>query len=232
MKNTYAIFDLDGTLIDYEGASHEAFMRVLARFNKKFSKELHSAIIGTHHDSWSRKIIDAHQLQDHITPTEFVQAYHDIIEELIPTIPMMPGAAELLRSLKANNIPVAIATSSSAKIVPKKISHHPIITECVDILVTGDDPLVRNGKPAPDIFLLAAERLGCPNNTSALKKCIVFEDSPFGVLGGLNAGMRTVALPDPRFLTEESLREHERVFSRARWRLTSLSEFSLPSSDS
>jgi beta-phosphoglucomutase-like phosphatase (HAD superfamily) len=61
------------------------------------------------------------------------------------------------------------------------------------VVVCGDDPRVRNGKPAPDIFLAAAADLGAPPET-----CVVVEDSPLGVAAAVAAGMRVVGFPDPR----------------------------------
>jgi pseudouridine-5'-monophosphatase len=61
------------------------------------------------------------------------------------------------------------------------------------VVVCGDDPQVRAPKPAPDIFLVAARRLGVPND-----HCVVVEDSPNGVLAAKRAGMQVIALPDPR----------------------------------
>jgi len=109
----------------------------------------------------------------------------------------MPGAHELLRKLKIAQIPIAIATSSVSHTVPLKLVHHPVFAECVDLIVTGDDPEIGNGKPSPDIFLLAAKRLGLHAN-----ECVVFEDSPSGVQAGVSAGMSTIAIPDYRYLGE------------------------------
>ena len=69
---------------------------------------------------------------------------------------------------------MAIATSSIKSSFDIKMKYHKNILQYMKVIVTGDE--VKNGKPAPDIFLLAAERLKMDP-----KKCIVFEDSPFGV---------------------------------------------------
>lgn len=200
-KMYYAIFDLDGTLLDFEGASLNAFRSVLAPYDRVFTKELHSAIIGTKDADWSVKVVHALGLEGVVNPESLVRAWHAAIDEAIPTMALMPGAEQLVRQLHASKIPIAIATSSSSFVVPKKLSHHPVLMECVSLIVTGDDSELKAGKPAPDIFLLAAKRLGCTDNSA----CVVFEDSPFGLLGGIAAGMRTVAIPDRRYLTTESM---------------------------
>jgi len=72
-----------------------------------------------------------------------------------------------------------------------KTQRHPWFAH-FDAIVCGDDPLVKNPKPAPDIFLAAARDLG-----AAPADCLVFEDSPFGVEAARAAGMQVIALPDP-----------------------------------
>jgi beta-phosphoglucomutase-like phosphatase (HAD superfamily) len=101
------------------------------------------------------------------------------------------------------NYPIAIATSSSRECFDKKMEYHKEVLSLftpsescgskTEAIVTGDE--VTNGKPAPEIFLKAAERINCDP-----AKCIVFEDSHLGVQGARAAGMFAVALPDARFL--------------------------------
>ena len=219
MKWEYAIFDLDGTLLDYEGASHEAIDIVLSEHGCRFSKELHSAIIGTKDVDWSRKLVSVLGLENVLQPTHLVHRYHEEIARLIPSMKLMPGVEQLVRSLHAKQIPMVIATSSSSHVVPRKLSFHSCLTECISEVVTGDQ--VTAGKPAPDIFFLAAKRLGCADAS----KCLVFEDSPFGVLAGLSAGMGTIAIPDARFLTEAALAEHGKIFNQATKVISSLQGF-------
>ena len=68
----------------------------------------------------------------------------------------------------------------------------------MDQIVVGDDPAIEKGKPAPDIYLLAAQRLGVDP-----QECIVFEDGMPGVQAGKAAGCFVVAVPDPRFKDDE-----------------------------
>ena len=81
-----------------------------------------------------------------------------------------------------------------------------------DAIVTADDPQVGAAKPAPDIFLVAAERLGIDP-----ADCLVFEDSPFGITAAKAAGMYAVAVPDPAMPDEK--------FTHADRRLQSLETF-------
>mmetsp|Transcript_15597 Transcript_15597/g.18215 ORF Transcript_15597/g.18215 Transcript_15597/m.18215 type:complete len:132 (+) Transcript_15597:3-398(+) len=121
-----------------------------------------------------------------------------------------------MERLAARNVPIAIATSSVRPSFDKKMAYHKRIAELAKVVVCGDDPELRRGKPNPDIFLLAAKRLG----NAAPEKCIVFEDSPAGIQGAKAAGMLAVALPDKRFNGKNAGKFH-----RADWVLNSLVEF-------
>ena len=109
---------------------------------------------------------------------------------------------------------MAIATSSPRHSFDKKMKYHQNILASMSAVVTGDE--CAHGKPAPDIFLEAARRLGCDP-----KQCIVFEDSPLGIEGAQRAGCRTVALPDPRM--PENLPTFERL--KPTWTLRAIGDF-------
>ena len=104
----------------------------------------------------------------------------------------MRGAQQLVRHLKQHQVPIAVGTSSSQMSFGEKITRHGDWFALFDTIVTADDPEVTAAKPAPDIFLTAARRLGV-----APGECLVFEDSPFGVTAAKAAGMRVLAVPDP-----------------------------------
>ena len=86
---------------------------------------------------------------------------------------------------------MAIATSSPRASFDKKMKHHPKILARMSAVVCGDE--IANGKPAPDIFLEAANLIECDP-----RRCVVFEDSPAGIQGAHAAGSLAVALPDAR----------------------------------
>lgn len=114
------------------------------------------------------------------------EARQYIIEHLV--VRYKPGAEELLKLLKANGIKLALASGSSKE----SIDHHLNAvgaTDFFDAIVPGT--AVQNGKPAPDIFLLAAHKLGV-----APKDCYVLEDSSNGIVAGYNAGMKCIGIPD------------------------------------
>lgn len=191
------IFDVDGTLIDYEGASHTALRRPVERRGRPYSWQLHAKIIGTIPDDWSRIILaEAGIPPEELTQAQYISEYFEEIASLYSSIPAWPGCVALLEKLQSAGFPMAMATSSPRASFDKKMQHHAALVTKMAAVVTGDE--VRRGKPAPDIFLEAARRLGCDP-----RKCIVFEDAPFGITGAHAAGCLAVALPDPRMPMNE-----------------------------
>jgi beta-phosphoglucomutase-like phosphatase (HAD superfamily) len=102
--------------------------------------------------------------------------------------PLLPGVEALLRDAKAFGLGRAVASSSSCGWVDGWLRRHAV-RDLLDVVVARDD--VRNVKPDPELFLLAASRLGVEPGA-----CVVFEDSPNGMRAALAAGMRCVAVPN------------------------------------
>uniref|UniRef100_A0A8D8KQM0 Probable pseudouridine-5'-phosphatase n=1 Tax=Culex pipiens TaxID=7175 RepID=A0A8D8KQM0_CULPI len=129
--------------------------------------------------------------------------------------PLLKGAERLVRHLHQHNIPIALATSSGADSVEVKIKNHQELFALFNHKVMGSsDAEVKEGKPAPDIFLVAAKRF--PDSPKP-DQCLVFEDAPNGVTAGVSAGMQVVMVPDPHISEEQ--RKHATVV------LGSLEEF-------
>ncbi|HEY6877033.1 MAG TPA: HAD family phosphatase, partial [Polyangiales bacterium] len=129
---------------------------------------------------------------------------HALFEDAQP----MPGAQALIAALRARGIPFAIATSGHRAITMHKLAKHAFLREA-DVIVCGDDRRLVNPKPAPDIFLLAAQELGADPT-----RCLAVEDSLNGLRAALAAGMRTVALVDPRWgFAPDAFAEAERVIA-------------------
>ena len=108
------------------------------------------------------------------------------------TIPIFEGVKPLLTELKAMNFQLALATSSVSRLIQPFLQRHDI-EKLFDVIITGE--MVKNGKPHPDIYLLAAQKCGVE-----AKNSIVVEDALAGLQAGRSAGAFTIAIPDARWL--------------------------------
>lgn len=116
-----------------------------------------------------------------VSVDEFQKEYKEVSLKRLSNVDLMPGAERLVRHLHAHNIPIAIGTSSGAESVAIKTKNHMEVFKLFHHYVMGSsDPEVKEGKPAPDIFLLAAKRFPNPPEP---KMCLVLEDAPNGVQG-------------------------------------------------
>jgi riboflavin kinase len=122
------------------------------------------------------------------TAQEFFERTIPLMKQRYASIPELPGASRLLEYIRRHQIPVALATSSLRLSMQMKIGAHKGWPELFAASVVGEDVL--NGKPAPDIFLRAAELLNAPPES-----CLVIEDAPAGVQAGKAAGMVVLAVP-------------------------------------
>jgi len=190
------IFDMDGLLLDTEGIYTEVTSIIAGRYGRTFDWSVKQNIIGRGAGDLARYVVEALELP--ITAEEFLVIREPLMRERFPTALAMPGAEELVRHLKANNIPIAVGTSSSRQSFGQKTTLHRDWFALFDFIVTADDPEVGAAKPAPDIFLTAARRLGV-----APEDCLVFEDSPFGVTAAKAAGMTAIAIPDAAMADEK-----------------------------
>ena len=123
---------------------------------------------------------------------------------------LFPSAKRVLKELRQMNLRLAVATSSVSASVRPFLNRHNL-TSSFDVIVTGDE--IERGKPQPDIYLRAAEKLSL-----AADACLVIEDALSGIAAAKAAKMRVVAIPDTRFVDP---REFEK---EADYLLSSLSE--------
>lgn len=176
------LFDLDGTLVESEHLHTEAWAKLLESFDcHPSADDWADAFVGAP-DSHSRDTILAMfpKLREAGDILEMKQKiYRDTVAEQGEEM-SMPGVHTRLRQLNAAEVPMAVATNGvlancRAVLVATGMLHY------FQTMVTFDQ--VENGKPAPDIYLLAAERLGFPP-----ERCAVIEDSPTGIRAGRAAG--------------------------------------------
>ncbi|EDW84088.1 uncharacterized protein Dwil_GK13331 [Drosophila willistoni] len=206
---THCIFDLDGLLLDTETIYEEVTAEIAAKYGKTYTVDTRFRVMGTTYRRSAEIVIEECELP--ITVDEYLDQYMRMCAERVLTVPLLEGAERLLRHLHATKIPFALGTSSGAEMVQLKTTNHRELFTLFDHLVCGStDKDVKNGKPAPDIFLIAASRFKDP---PAPEKCLVFEDSPNGVQAGLNAGMQTVMVPDSRLSTDSCLHSTQVITS-------------------
>jgi hypothetical protein len=197
------LFDLDGLLLDTEPLHAEAWQQAASHFGRPLAAEELLALRGRRrHDCADQVLqwISGASPQTLPSQDELLAVRQPIAEALLLHAPPMPGAPELVQRCASLELPMALATSSSRAAVALKASPHPWL-ELISTRVHGDDPELQRGKPAPDVFLLAAKRLGV--NPQA---CWAFEDSPAGVQSALGAGCVVHVLP-PSHLSSEH-RDH------------------------
>jgi len=178
------IFDMDGTLLDTQRICIPAWDFAGEKQGFKNLGDHIPNVCGMNQNGWTNYLKTNFPTLD-IAP--FIQnAREYIIKNGKPAF--KKGAEELIGFLKQNNIKIALASGSSTE----SINHHLKAvgaTDIFDAIIGGHD--VQNGKPAPDIFLLAAEKLGVPPKT-----CFVLEDSVNGIKAGVAAGMKSIGIPD------------------------------------
>jgi HAD superfamily hydrolase (TIGR01509 family) len=183
---TAVVFDMDGLLIDSERPTRDAWLRAAAALGTPISEADYLSVVGLNHtDSQARFLTLFGGDAAHLAA---VRAQTDAALAAGPPFQAKPGAHRLLRALRDVGIPCAVASSTYHASVQRRLRHAGLLDH-FSALCGGDE--VSRGKPYPDLYLLALQRLGAPASTS-----VAFEDSGHGVQAALAAGLATVAVPD------------------------------------
>jgi HAD superfamily hydrolase (TIGR01509 family) len=182
-----AIFDLDGLLLDTERLAIAAGYETLVSLGVAPVQGLFESLVGRDDATAARMV--AESLGGAFPHQDFSRRWGErFLSRLDEGIPLRPGAIELLDALAALGLPHAVATSSRRHSAEKKLALTGLAPR-FGAVVTFD--CVRAPKPAPDPYLLAAERLGADPLA-----CIAFEDSDTGAAAARAAGMTVVQVPD------------------------------------
>lgn len=183
------IFDFDGLVIDSEHAVAKGFIEVLAARGFTLGMEDMSHLFGsTEVDHlWDELIADC--TGGTVTIDDLGPDLSRAIPALIDALPLLPGVIEVLDATEAAGHRTGLATGQDPKRLDEHLARHGI-TSRFDTIVTSSE--VPKGKPAPDIFVEAARRLGVDPG-----HCLVLEDSVHGCEAALAAGMIVVACPSP-----------------------------------
>lgn len=181
-----AIFDMDGLMFDTEAMYQQGWNEIAAEMGITLPQQFVFDICGTSGELLKSVVRKYYHTDE---PLELVnRVVHTVEERLKTEVPVKPGLTELLSYLKENNVKLAVASSSYPEIIRSNLRVSGT-EHFFDEVVSGS--WIEHGKPAPDIFLYAAEKLGLDP-----KDCYVFEDSNNGVMAGLAAGCTTVMVPD------------------------------------
>jgi len=185
------IFDMDGTLLDTQKGWIPAWSFAGEKQGYENLGRLIPSVCGMNENGWKKPLLNnAPDLDIDIFIRDANEYYAKNCE-----ITGKEGMHELLTFLKANGVKMAVASGTRTSVAQRNIK---IVgaSEYIDIIIGGE--MVKNGKPAPDIFLLAAEKLGAEP-----QDCIVFEDSENGLRAALAAEMRAISVPDVDIISEE-----------------------------
>tara|TARA_B100000686_G_scaffold341041_1_gene417761 strand:- start:25 stop:696 length:672 start_codon:yes stop_codon:yes gene_type:complete len=189
-KISCLIYDMDGLLLDTEGIYTEVTQDIVGEYGKVFDWSVKREIIGRPASEAAKIIVESLDLP--ITSEDYLDLRKEVLVKKFKNTQPMSGAKEMTSHFFSHDIPQAIATSSSSPIYDAKYNKHKKWFSQFAQIVRGDDPELKLGKPAPDIFLLAAKRIGVEPT-----KCLVFEDAPSGTEAAIAAGMSVVVVPHP-----------------------------------
>ena len=230
-KTRCVIFDLDGTLINTEAIVDDVVVSVVTNLLTKKKKssssnsnsDLQREIFDAAEDARGQRPLEASmELCDTlklerrvgVDPKTLLEMCSETLrwgEEGMDAIPDMPGAMRLLRFLKEKKVPTALATSTSKEELTKKMKNSETgkkMLDYFDAICCGDE--VKKGKPDPEIFHLARERLGVKRQDAG--RCLVFEDTPHGVSAAKAAGCCCVAVPSLRREKFDMYKGADRVY--------------------
>ena len=181
------IFDMDGVLLDTEAVYRNIAFEVAMELGFQMSEQVHNSTIGLPFDQGALLIRQAmgpdFPFDDFIENVDARVASH-----LMARVPLKGGVTEILQVLDHLQMPSAVVTSSSSESANHHLSRADLIAHFKTV-VTRDD--VDNGKPHPEPYLLAAERLEVEP-----EMCLAIEDSYNGVRSAHGAGMQTIMVPD------------------------------------
>lgn len=189
MEIKAVLFDMDGLMIDTESLSTEAFINSAKAQGYNMTKEETLKVLGFTKANIYQFWIDYFQ-GTNVDGKKLVDDHYEYIENVLYTVGpgKMPYVEELLKYLRENNYKIAVASSSDTADIKNNLEKTKL-EKYIDEIASGAE--VENGKPAPDVFLLAAERLGVD-----AKDCLILEDSKAGIKAGKASGAMVFMVPD------------------------------------
>ncbi len=191
------IFDLDGVLVDSEAVWDEVRRRFVEEHGGRWHEAATRDMLGMSSVEWSRYVRD--RLGVDLDPGEISRSVADqVAERYRDRLPLLPGAVEAVKST-AREWPLGLATSSNRHVIDLFLELAGLAD---DFQATVSSEEVGAGKPAPDVYLAAAERLGVEP-----ADCVAIEDSTNGLRSAHAAGMGVIAVPNRDFPPEQDALE-------------------------
>ncbi|HMR62371.1 MAG TPA: HAD family phosphatase [Anaerolineae bacterium] len=202
------IFDHDGTLVDTETPDFLACQTLCREHGAELSLDYWAATIVGGFDGYDRmfaEIIQPHN--GRVSTTQLKQRLRELWTVNLANTALMPGVLPLLRQLQGSGYPLAVATAADRFWVDRWLTHFELYPFFHSISCQND---VLNNKPAPDVYLHAADRLGVDPS-----RCLVFEDTLIGVRAAKAAGMTVIGVPSHVTKTLDFSEAHAVVSSLA-----------------
>jgi HAD superfamily hydrolase (TIGR01509 family) len=196
------IFDLDGLLIDSEGAWDRVRRAYVEERGGRWRESATRDMMGMSSVEWSRYLHD--ELGVDLPPERISEEVAARVAELYEReLPLLAGAVEAVERI-ADRWPLGLASSSNRELIDRVLELAGIASR---FKATVSSEEVVRGKPAPDVYLEAARRLEAPPG-----ECAAIEDSHNGILSAADAGMRVIAIPNRQFPPgAEALERADRV---------------------
>jgi HAD superfamily hydrolase (TIGR01509 family) len=189
------VFDLDGLMVDSESLFEEAATRLLARRGRTLAPEVMRFMLGRPAQPGFAFFREFYGLGESVAG--LIAETRDLFFGIVGAgrVPLMPGVTELLAAVERRGLPAAIATSSSRAYLERVLGPHALLP-LFRFALTSDD--VRQGKPCPEVYQLAATRLHVEP-----ADLVVLEDSLNGLTAAKAAGARCVMVPHALIALEE-----------------------------
>jgi len=194
------LFDLDGLMIDTERVGLEGWRKAGQELGVEVGEKMLAGLVGLAHgrtEAYATEMLGGNAELARELRAASNRHYHHAMNH--GEIPLKTGIENLLNWAQEHGIPRAVATSTQRSLADLKLGRTGLI-RYFDITVAGDE--VSHTKPAPDLYLAAAAKLGV--NPAG---CVVLEDSYYGLLAGRAAGMRVILVPDLTTPVAEHLQE-------------------------
>jgi HAD superfamily hydrolase (TIGR01509 family) len=187
------VFDLDGVLLRSEEVWDAVRERYVRERGGRYDEEVQRAMMGMSAPEWSRFLHEEAGVPDDLDEINS-EVVRRMLEAYRRELPLLPGAVEAVRRA-ADAFPLALASSSNREVF-EEVLELTGLADCFRATVSSEE--VEHGKPAPDVYLEAARRLGV-----APERCTAVEDSHAGIRSARAAGMRVVAIPNAAYPPDE-----------------------------